>query len=70
MKPWFNVGYFSIDGGKRFPVSTLARDEDYGLIIYERLPVNVSVEDGLHRSQSRYYEGRLADFEPLEDGSC
>jgi hypothetical protein len=65
MLPWFNVGYFSIEGGPRFPVATVARDETYGLIIYERLPINISVEEGLRRSQSRYYEGKLADFQPL-----
>jgi hypothetical protein len=43
--------------------------DEYCLIIYERLPISISIEEGLDRLQSRYYEGRLADFEPLYSGS-
>jgi hypothetical protein len=64
MRLWFSAGYMSVVDGESFPVAVVARDDTYGLVIYERLPINITVQDGLRRPHTRYFEGRLSDFEP------
>jgi len=67
LTPWFTAGYLQRDDGTREPVSIVTRDNELGLIVYESLPVALSVADGLRRRLTRYRTARLADFEQCRD---
>jgi hypothetical protein len=68
MQPWFTSGHLDTCD-LRVPVSVVARDDEFGLIVYEQLPISLSVEEGLRGVRSRYTTGRLQDFQPWESSS-
>lgn len=66
LRPWFQAGHLSLSAESRIPVTVVARDDALGLIIYEQLPIQISVEEGLRGIRTRYREGKLSDFEPWQ----